>query len=458
MSGAQPKAKKQLPERLREALRRHHDIYGILADESPSLAFQGMDDSHSIERRILDEMSQGCAKVPNTASGGIQGSDLVARMASRLRRVERALHLLRADITVKSRRLQDLQAENAQLRRAVNSDNASTSLLVAVQDRERENSGLRKQIREMEDFLADYGLVWVGNDASAKQHADIMKPAERHSPEAVDVSGFIDSLKELTARIRDDHPVVVRDGRRAQFKHRDAQVVTVYKDGFMLQNGPFRRYSSEPALTFVRDVLDGFFPSEFRQTYPEGVQFDVVDKSAELYQSHAATFSGSGRALGKNVRTIADNVAPDTLINNETLLTKLPKFVVRNGRLIDIREDVRRRINGESMQAATTLTRSIPNGEANASIVVSPHVLPAHDNSDGSTTIQVRDKDGTRLVLSMQIDDTIGKLRAEIDKVRLSSGAYEVRTAYPRKSLADPETTLKAANLIPSATVFLQDC
>ena len=37
---------------------------------------------------------------------------------------------------------------------------------------EEENRQLRGQVEEMENFLADYGLIWVGNDTSGSDESD----------------------------------------------------------------------------------------------------------------------------------------------------------------------------------------------------------------------------------------------------------------------------------------------
>ena len=71
------------------------------------------------------------------------------------------------------------------------------------------------------------------------------------------------------------------DGQRAQFKRRENVRVAVFADGILIGAGPFRRYESENAAAFTKDVLDGYFPNEFKDRYPDGVGIDVVDKRSE---------------------------------------------------------------------------------------------------------------------------------------------------------------------------------
>lgn len=386
--------KKQLPERLREALRRQ--VYAPLAVEERGK------ESHSVERRMLENILDGCDLVgPSTSR------DLVGELGSRLRRLETALRTLRSTVAAKDRDMLDLRAENERLRSALTSDVAAT-----VREQEAEVCSLRRQVRDMETFLADYGLVWVGG--------------QRKPTEDVDAPSLVKSLRELAARVQVDRPEVVHDGRRAQFKRKSAERLTVYRDGFCLRNGPFRPFDN--ASTFVRDVLDGYFPAEFKAAYPDGVPFDVVDRSSEAY---AEAFGGAGKPLGHTGQSVRDDV---TLGRNE-LLGRLPDTVIRDGHVLKIREGVRDRIEGPAQGQAPTTTYTAEVAD-----------------------IQVRDLDGTRLVVSMRRDATVGDLRAEIDKARLPSKntGYEIRTAFPHRAYTDPRSTLQEEGLVPSATIFLQ--
>ena len=49
-------------------------------------------------------------------------------------------------------------------------------------------------------------------------------------------------------------------------------------------------------------------------------------------------FAGAGRALGRKARTLAD--MGESQFTAETFLGRLPKTVVKNGRILDLRDDV----------------------------------------------------------------------------------------------------------------------
>lgn len=48
-----------------------------------------------------------------------------------------------------------------------------------------------------------------------------------------------------------------------------------YKNGMTVQGGSLRSYGDPTARAFIRDILDGYFPSELQQEYPDGVPFMV---------------------------------------------------------------------------------------------------------------------------------------------------------------------------------------
>jgi hypothetical protein len=46
---------------------------------------------------------------------------------------------------------------------------------------------------------------------------------------------------------------------------------TVFADGLSLDGQEFRPWHDKAAQAFVKDVVDGYFPAEFRELYPDGV-------------------------------------------------------------------------------------------------------------------------------------------------------------------------------------------
>jgi len=51
-----------------------------------------------------------------------------------------------------------------------------------------------------------------------------------------------------------------------------------YKNGMSINGEPLRSYDDPTAISFIRDILDGYFPSELQQDYPDGVPFMVNEE------------------------------------------------------------------------------------------------------------------------------------------------------------------------------------
>merc|ERR1711892_321841 len=136
--------------------------------------------------------------------------------------------------------------------------------MLSGRELEHENEQLRRQIHEMETFLADYGLIWVGGD-------------EDDNDDNVVASTVRSKFGQLTRRQKTPHITIV-----------------LYQDGILLGRGPFRPLDQCDLL--IQDLIDGFFPSELQTRYPDGVLFDVED-------AHERPFGRMFPGVGKRINS-----------------------------------------------------------------------------------------------------------------------------------------------------------
>ncbi|KAJ1454192.1 hypothetical protein M885DRAFT_522375 [Pelagophyceae sp. CCMP2097] len=430
MASGRPAAKKPLPDRLRDVLREQRQPY----EQEPAHLVARRDNDHSVERRMLDDILGDIDRVapPARPAPPGAGGDLLTTMAARLRQLEQAHKELQATAAAKDLQLRDSAEENASLRSQL-SGRGDDSLLQVIGDENRE---LRRKVHDIEMFLSDYGLSWVGGEAPEA-------PTEAVDGADVDVVKLLAKLNDLQKRASSDGvtgPKLVSDGKKAQFKHTDTIRVAVYADGLFLRNGPFRSFaSSAPARAFVKDVLDGYFPSEFKGDFPDGVPLDVVDRHESPFQKHGEVFGGAGRAAGRKVRTLADMGSAEMEVSAETLLKRLSSNVIsQSGRIINVRDDVRTRLQGPPRS-----------GDAR------PPVEPTAELPGDAAALQIRDGE-RRFVIKLRRDATLADLRSEIHKLTGRADGYELRTAYPNRAYNDAAATLEHEGLVPSATLFLQ--
>ena len=240
-----------------------------------------------------------------STSSSLSSGDVVAAMAKRLRHLEKTQKSMRDQIVASEKKVLTLEQLNATLvsdLELAQSREGSPSDLSALLS---ENERLRRQVFEMERFLADYGMVWVGgtrqsgkNDVEESAQCEEKKD-DAGTPEAakVNVRVFLRKLRELNALAGEEElDVAPKGGSNVHVFSRKSKVsLVVYEDGIFLKRGPFRPYTHPAGARFVRDVLDGYFPSEFEAEYPDGVVFDIADRSCETYSGVPfKAFSGKG--------------------------------------------------------------------------------------------------------------------------------------------------------------------
>ncbi|CAL7934353.1 unnamed protein product [Xylocopa violacea] len=154
---------------------------------------------------------------------------------------------------------------------------------------------LEQKILEMEKFLSDYGLIWVGDTNSPKCPETTPNNTIETCYERI-----IASIEELNlaAGKGEVHVQHNERGNGASFKTPSCMSLKFYKNGMIVQDGPLRSYNDPATVSFLRDILDGYFPSELQHAYPEGVPFKVEDHRNKVFLS-SVDFPGQGYRLGK---------------------------------------------------------------------------------------------------------------------------------------------------------------
>ncbi|XP_044591413.1 uncharacterized protein LOC123269643 isoform X1 [Cotesia glomerata] len=160
---------------------------------------------------------------------------------------------------------------------------------------------LEKKIDEIEKFLSDYGLIWVGEKKSAS------KNLRQITPDYLDK--IISNIEDLNLSVGKGEMFICRNSGGASFKTLPALTLKFYKNGMILQKSQLRPYDDPLSQAFLRDIFDGYFPSELQCDYPNGVPFKVEDYRTKYYFSSGANYPGSGHQLG-NISTTSSKIYP----------------------------------------------------------------------------------------------------------------------------------------------------
>ena len=158
------------------------------------------------------------------------------------------------------------------------------------------NERLRNDLVERNAFVFQYALD---------------RPAAQRERYAVDAERFLVQIKLLAMVARSEWSPVVhtvhpgrdiyrsRSRRRAEGAHvvlqyPSAVSVTLYRDGITVDGG-FRPFGRVAADAFVADIVDGYFPQDYRETHPNGVVFaPIVDRHRVAHDEAAGACKEGG--------------------------------------------------------------------------------------------------------------------------------------------------------------------
>ncbi|XP_031431751.1 UBX domain-containing protein 11 [Clupea harengus] len=358
---------------------------------------------------------------------------------------------------------------------------------------------LQNQVWEMEHFLSDYGLIWVGNSDGDDGHADEPSPdtddADKHSNQSLGAPAtsmvrefrmnfdlVLENVMDLNVLAGEGESYVKAVPGGAQLAQQSPIPLRLYRNGILMFNGPFRSYEEPCTQQCMQDLMDGYFPSELQDRFPDGVPFQIQDRRAEEYRDRRmqAHFPGEGQvvcgasnqasAQSPATRAQGDTYVPGKGLSTEQFLMKLPKMVIKGGKVIDIRDSLRNHLKGSAGEAhnhSVTIIDTPALQTLQGSVQVSQHSLsvrlgqpdgtPSEQDGDIST-LRVKSEDGEKtFILKMQVTQTIGHLRQYLDKHRCSGApAYHIISVFPRQCYDDDTQTLADCGLTPSAALLLQ--
>ncbi|XP_041439840.1 UBX domain-containing protein 11 isoform X2 [Xenopus laevis] len=387
----------------------------------------------------------------------VQGSapsdfDLLNSTMKRLGDLERKVWAQEQELQLKDQEIRGLEKKIVRLQQ-LHSGNATSGK--REQELEQQCNKLKKQIREMESFLGDYGLVWVGEN-----NADVSpaSTARTQSPVPTSLTSFQPDFDRVLENLRDlnvlggegeSHIKYQKGG--ARFKAPESVPLTLYKNGIILFQGPFRSYQEKSTQLCMRDIMDGYFPSELQNRFPDGVTFQVTDNRNVVFQEQSRwdDFPGSGQTVGSSGNNIQTSKKPGLQLSTDQFLNRLPKSVVRGGRIVDIRGAVK-----------DTLQGSEENEMPKEILVESPQLSKEQSTQKNIavSTLRIRSVSGEKTYkVRMLSSETLADLRNYLSICRAPDlSSYNIISPFPYCVYEDDTSTLEEIGLVPNAFLVLR--
>lgn len=421
----------------------------------------------------------GLPKLPKSSSSANVPTDrdLLGSMMSRLAQAEQQLKAAQSQLLEKDKKIRILE-EKAKLLEKARGYNSDT-----ITELERKCRRLQTQVFQMEDFLADYGMVWVGDDTADSDY-DILEESPSSEPSILssqqgvwkpdsslvsnmtrefkmDFDRVLKNIRELNILAGEGCSDVTRTKDGARLKVRDPVPLCLYANGILMFGGPFRPYSDPVTQQCMQDIMDGYFPSELQSRYPDGIPFEVQDKREVVYEDRrtALLFPGMGQSLVGDEDSVTNHKIESQPPGQrqqsvDQFLSRLPPSVIKEGKIIDVRSGVADVIKGGA-------------GHSGVQVLNTPALQDIKSRSkDGPrpqsgttqvTTLRIKSETGeVTYILKMKFTDCIGDVRSHIDAARPKGAPpYDIKTSFPNKVYDDLNASLQECGLVPNATLHL---
>jgi hypothetical protein len=405
-----------------------------------------------------------------------------------------------------------------------------------------ESKEAQRENAQMKKFLKDYGMTWVGDDSGSSSGGSGSEPSSSRgnsaspggSPLKVqDVAGgdgakapekrsgkdllinggdwvvpgtengvgdlnskagveslgtpfdpaqIMTNAKKLNHIAGEGQKEVVAgaDGIR-RLKEKCVVSYIFYSDGIWARGGPLRPYSVRESKVLVRDLMDGYFPWELKDDYPEGVPLRIEMRLDEAKSGGGApggggpaeqftAFKGAGVALGKEegglhakVEGVSEAARREVWApsvgnsKGETLFRQLPDKVVKNGNVIDVKGDIQKMLGikeGPS-QGAGAAQGQAPGGGVRVEKVEGK----GGEGGAGELAIlRIKCPGGERVLeVHLPYDAKVGDIHSSV-QAHLGSGIkHKIRSSFPAREYGDDAVTLLEAGLTPNALLFLTE-
>uniref|UniRef100_A0A8C4T282 UBX domain-containing protein 11 n=1 Tax=Erpetoichthys calabaricus TaxID=27687 RepID=A0A8C4T282_ERPCA len=224
--------------------------------------------------------------------------------------------------------------------------------------------------------------------------------------------------------------------------------LTLYKNGILMFNGPFRSYEDSSTQQCMQDLMDGYFPSELQRRFPDGVPIKQNNRWIE--------FPGIGHTIGsKTDPVLKESAIPGPKLSMEQFLKKLPKTIIKEGKVIDIRGSVQ-----QNLQLHKLVLSAVPNYLNNdlSNFILILNRLQIDESSrvpsaKDISTLRIKSEDGEKtFIVKMYFSETIGHLLGRVALER----CYDIISLFPQRVYSDESKTLQESGLVPNASLLLR--
>ncbi|CAF1373176.1 unnamed protein product [Adineta steineri] len=418
--------------------------------------------------------------------------DLLQLTMNRMQKAESDARYLTSELKDKTQRIAVFEEKTHLYEKALQKQYDES---FKIETLEKKCARLQSIIDRMEDLLIERGLEVIGG-LSEPDNVNILtfdeadRVEQQQQPQSIvttsgastwrpeesipsilpiDYNSILANIRELNVLAGESEMHFEANNLNNQrnistLKRTETISLILYANGIFLFNGPFRPFSDPSTQQFIRDILDGFFPTELQKRFPDGVPFHVSDKR-DIYftdERKQKAFHGEGYVLHdsrivqtnqnidhlppipQGVKTESNDQRPKVPVNQ--FLNRLPKTVIKNGQVIDVRQDIEQHLVGKQQESTARCESAIS------------EYKPDADNNIPFSTLRIRSHDGQQTyVIKMKITSTIKDVKQILTKKKKLLFDFDLFAMGTKLFFTDENQTLEQCNLIPNATLGIRE-
>ncbi|XP_059724388.1 UBX domain-containing protein 11 [Haemorhous mexicanus] len=414
-----------------------------------------------LSRRPLP-LLRGTALRKNVEGAAHADVELVSSLAETISLLEQKVEKQAHEIQLKDRRIAELEEKIKTLQEGEGDpDPPSTEEL------ETRCLQLQSQVWEMERFLNDYGLIWVGETRQQREDAGSLRDGEEPPAgslcrpgeavlckQQIDFDLILENIKDLNSLVGEGSCRVEQTARGARLRRAEPLPLTLYRDGITVGHGAFRPYQHPATQQCLQDIMDGYFPSELQPRYPEGVPLQVTDRRDVVFQKPPGSFPGLGQVVGtaESSRVQETSKIPGPKGSWEQVPSELCQPLEHRGSLGSAPGAAPQGSDGQ--QSSKEILVETPGLAA----LERCRVKAAEEaGAPEFCRLRVRSESGEQTYeLRMLLTDTIGDLRQLLAHLRGGNSDYEIVSTFPRRVYTDSSRSLQECGLVPRASLLLR--
>ncbi|XP_033925298.1 UBX domain-containing protein 11 [Melopsittacus undulatus] len=395
-------------------------------------------------------------------------TELKSSLMQKITLLEQKIAEQAQEIQLKDRRIAELEEKMKTLQKEEDPPDSFTT-----EELEIRYLQLQLQVWQMEQFLNDYGLIWVGERSEELEDIELLKdeeeqpgrsfwkPGEAVVPQHhIDFDLLLEKVKDLNLLAGEGTSHIEHKPGGARLRQPEPLPLTLYQNGIVMFNGPFRPYADPSTQQCLQDIMDGYFPSELQMRYPDGIPLQVTDRRNMEFQDRdpPGSFPGHGQVVGHSKPSEGQETTqiPGPKISLEQLLNELSKPLKHRGEAIGAHN------SGRAAQQASEGVRS------SKEILVETPRLPALERvkaaeeaeapAPGVCTLRIRSESGEQMyIIKMLFTETIGDLRQHLARARGGDfDSCEIISTFPKRVYSDNSQSLQECGLTSNACLLLQ--